>query len=123
QVSGGKQFAKRATMWDALFVGVGTLRRDEGIASVIAKIAFRFVVNLTMGLFMAVIQFLFSVWQIIWSYNPDPLSTMAFFAMASLGAVSLLATWLLGMAAVGVGGVYAVAKMAETAQVRDMKTY
>eukprot|EP00904_Undaria_pinnatifida_P000446 jgi/Undpi1/10401/HiC_scaffold_29.g12851.m1 len=117
KVSGGKQFAKRATMWDALFVGVGTLRRDEGIAAVIAKIVFRFVVNLTMGLFMAVVGFLFSIWQIIWSYNPDPLSTMAFFAMASLGAVSLLATWLLGMAAVGVTGVYAVAKMAETAQI------
>lgn len=51
-------------MWDALFVGVGTLRRDEGIAAVIAKVVFRFVVNLTMGLFMAVIGFLFSIWQV-----------------------------------------------------------
>lgn len=51
-------------MWDALFVGVGTLRRDEGIAAVIAKIVFRFVVNLTMGLFMAVVGFLFSIWQV-----------------------------------------------------------
>lgn len=74
-------------------------------------------VNLTIGLFMAVIQFLFSVWNVIWSYQPDPISTMAFAAMASLAAVSLLATWLLGLAAVGVTGVYAVAKLAETAQV------
>lgn len=81
------------------------------------RIAFKFVVNLTIGLFMAVIQFLFSVWTIIWSYQPDPVSTLAFAAMASLAAVSLLATWLLGLAAVGVTGVYAVAKLAETAQV------
>lgn len=75
-------------------------------------------VNLTIGLFMAVIQFLFSVWNVIWSYQPDPVSTLAFAAMASLAAVSLLATWLLGLAAVGVTGVYAVAKLAETAQVQ-----
>lgn len=82
------------------------------------RIAFRFVVNLTMGLFMAVFQFLFSMWTVIWSYQPDPLSTLAFAAMAALGAVSMLATWLLGLAAVGVTGVYTVAKLAETAQVK-----
>lgn len=38
QVSGGKQYAKRATMWDAIFVGIGTMgRRDEGLASIIAR--------------------------------------------------------------------------------------
>eukprot|EP00752_Nemacystus_decipiens_P008364 g7476.t1 len=118
KVSGGKQYAKRATMWDAVFVGIGTMsRRDEGLAAIIARIAFKFVVNLTIGLFMAVIQFLFSVWTVIWSYQPHPVSTLAFAAMASLAAVSLLATWLLGLAAVGVTGVYAVAKLAETAQI------
>lgn len=83
------------------------------------RIAFKFVINLTIGLFMAVFQFLFSVWNVIWSYQPDPVSTVAFAAMASLAAVSLLATWLLGLAAVGVTGVYAVAKLAETAQVQS----
>ncbi|CAN0381534.1 unnamed protein product, partial [Hapterophycus canaliculatus] len=117
QVSGGKQFAKRATMFN-VFMGFGIRSgRDEGLAVVIARIVFRFVVNLTMGLFMAVFQFLFSVWNVIWSYQADPLSSVAFAAMASLGAISLLATWLLGMAAVGVTGIYAVGKIAETAQV------
>ena len=38
QVSGGKQYAKRATMWDAIFVGIGTMsRRDEGLAAIIAR--------------------------------------------------------------------------------------
>lgn len=67
---------------------------------------------------MAVFQFLFSMWTVIWSYQPDPLSTLAFAAMAALGAVSMLATWLLGLAAVGVTGVYTVIKLAETAQVK-----
>lgn len=59
--------------------------------------------------------------QVIWSYQPDPLSTAAFFFLAALGAVSLLVTWLLGLAAVGVTGVYAITKVAETAQVsRDV---
>lgn len=37
--------------------------------------------------------------------------------MAAVGAISLLATWVLGIAALGVTGVYAVAKVAENAQV------
>ena len=37
-MSGGKQYAKRATMWDAVFVGIGTMsRRDEGLAAIIAR--------------------------------------------------------------------------------------
>lgn len=51
-------------MWDAVFVGMVSFRRDEGLAAMIAKVAFRFIVNLTMGLFMAVVEFLFSVWRV-----------------------------------------------------------
>lgn len=64
QVARGKQFAKRATMWDALFVGISATRRDEGVLSVLLRIAFRLLVNLTFGLFMAVLEFLFSVWRV-----------------------------------------------------------
>lgn len=65
QVGGGKQFAKRATMWDILLVGIGTSsRRDEGLVAVIARVAFRFVINLTVGLFMAVVEFMFSIWRV-----------------------------------------------------------
>lgn len=51
-------------MWDAVFVSMGSLRRDEGLVAVIARLAFRFLVNLTIGLFVAVIEFLFSVWKV-----------------------------------------------------------
>lgn len=66
QVAGGKQFAKRATMWDAMFIGVGSLtsRRDEGLLAVVIKLVFRVLINLTMGLFMAVLEFVFSVWRV-----------------------------------------------------------
>lgn len=118
KVAGGKQYAKRATMWDVVFVGVGSAyRRDEGIFSILVRIAFRLVINLTMGFFMAVVQFLFTLWRVIWSYQPDPISTIAFFCMAAVAAVSLLVTWFLGLAALGVTGVYAVAKATEMAQI------
>lgn len=52
-------------MWDTMYyMTFGSYRRDEGIAAIILKVLFRFVVNLTMGLIMAVIQFLFSIWQV-----------------------------------------------------------
>lgn len=57
--------------------------------------------------------------QVIWSYQPDPISTIAFFCMAAVAAVSLLVTWFLGLAALGVTGVYAVAKATEMAQVSE----
>lgn len=66
QVAGGKQFAKRATMYDAMFMGVGSLtsRRDEGLLALVVKMVFRVLVNLTVGLFMAVLEFVFSVWRV-----------------------------------------------------------
>lgn len=63
-------------MWDAVFMGLGaTSRRDEGLVAVIGRLAFRVLVNLTMGLLKAVVEFLFSVWRVS-ELNPPPLGDL-----------------------------------------------
>ncbi len=64
--------------WDALFVGMRAMGRDEGLLSFLIQMLLRFLMNLIFGVIMAVITFLWSVWSIIASvgaravYGPHP---------------------------------------------------
>ncbi len=42
----GRRFAKQATIWDAVFVGMRSMGRDDGIVAWIAEMIFRFLLNL-----------------------------------------------------------------------------
>ncbi|CAM9230078.1 unnamed protein product [Phaeothamnion confervicola] len=117
RLAGGRDFAKRATFYSAirsaLFVG---MRRDQSLSEYLLQLFFNFIVNLTMGLIGALVTFLFSIWSVIWEYQPDPISATAFFLACALGAFSVVATWLLGLCAVTAGGVYGVVKAAEVSR-------
>ncbi|CAM9294422.1 unnamed protein product [Chrysoparadoxa australica] len=101
RVAGGKNYAKRATMYDALFTGIGAMSRDEGIFEWLVRMAFKVLMNLTIGLVGAIITFGWTIWSVITSYNPSVVSAVVFFVCAILAACSVLFTWLFGLFTVG----------------------
>ncbi len=56
----GKDFAKRQTTWDALFVGL-RMGRDEGLGAYVIRLLFNMLVNFTIGLCGAVVRLQFSI--------------------------------------------------------------
>lgn len=110
--SQGGRFAKRQTMWDALFMGLSSMGRDEQLASFVLRIAGQFIMNLTIGLFGACVWFVGSLWTVVSSFNPSLLEGGVFWALAALAAFSFLATFLIGMYSAAAGTVYVVAKAA-----------
>lgn len=92
RVGAGKDAAKRATWWDLFLVGFRSLGRDESLVSFLIEMVLRFLLNLIVGIFMSVVIFLFAVWRVILSFNPNPVSALAFFALSALMASSFFLT-------------------------------
>jgi hypothetical protein len=114
----GKRSAQRRTMWDIMWLvirgAMGAGRgREEGMAEYIVRILMHLLVNFTVGLVMALLMFLFSLWSIVYSYQPNPIVAVLIFLAAAAAGFAFVATYLLAMAGATFGGVYGVAKLAE----------
>jgi len=109
----GKRFAKRQTMWDAMFIGMRSMSRDENMMEYLFKVLLQVLMNFSIGLCMALLFFIFGLWNIIKSYQPNPLSAVAFFVSAVCAGFAFVLTYLMIMYGAVIGGVYGMAKMAE----------
>jgi len=102
----GKAFAKRQTMWDALFIGIGAMGRDEKFMSYVARVALNLLLNFTLGVFGAVVAFIFGLYSLIQSYQASFLTGMTFFMFAALSACAFAMTWLIGLYLAAAGTAY-----------------
>ena len=110
--SQGGKYAKRATMWDALFIGISSMGRDEQLGSYILRLIGNFLLNLTMGLIMALVSFTFSLWSIVTSFQASFGESMVFWGFAVLAAGAFVSTFIVGMFGAVAGTVFVVAKAA-----------
>ena len=110
----GKQFAKRQSMWDAMFMGMRSMGRDENMLEYGLKILMQVLMNFSIGLCIALVMFVFGLWSIVRSYQPNPIVALLFFIGAGCAAFSFVMTFLGAMYGAAAGGVYGVLKLAET---------
>mmetsp|Transcript_21101 Transcript_21101/g.25938 ORF Transcript_21101/g.25938 Transcript_21101/m.25938 type:complete len:289 (-) Transcript_21101:253-1119(-) len=110
----GKQFAKRQSMWDALFMGMRSMKRDESMIEYMLQMLMNLLINFSIGLIGALVVFVFGLWSIIKSYQPNPLTAVLFFIGASSAAFAFVSTYLFAMFGAAAGGVYGLAKVAES---------
>lgn len=110
----GKQFAKRQSMWDAMFIGIRSMGRDESMIEYGLRVLMNVLLNFSMGLVMALVFFVIGLWSIVSSYQPNPLVALVFFILASCAAFAFVASYLLAIYGAAAGGVYGLLKVAET---------
>lgn len=110
----GKNFAKRQSMWDVMFMGIRKMSRDESMMEYAMKVLLQVLINFSMGLIFALFVFIFSLYGIVKSYQPNPLTALAFLIGASCAAFAFVSTYLFTIFGVAAGGVYGVAKVVES---------
>ena len=110
----GKQFAKRQSMWDALFMGFRSMSRDEPFIEYALKMLINVLVNFSLGLLMALLFFVVGLWSIVRSYQPSPIVAVLFFIGAACAAFAFVTTYLLAIYGAAAGSVYGVLKVAES---------
>ena len=112
---GGKDFAKRQSMWDMLWIAMssGGGRREESALVPVLRVIAQLLFNFTLGLCGALVVFIYKLWGVITTYQADPVSAVAFWVMASCAAFSMVATYLGLMFGTAGTAVYSMAKAAE----------
>lgn len=106
QFARGKQFAKRQTQWDALFMGIQAMGRDENFLSYCLRLLMTLLFNFTIGICGALVGFLWNLWGLIIEYQANAAVAASFFLLASLAAFSFAFAWLLGIYFAAAGTVY-----------------
>lgn len=107
----GRSFAARQSRWDALFLGISAMGRDEHFISYALRVLAQVLLNFTVGMMGAVLSFIWSLYALVASYQASLLTALSFFLLASLAALSFGITWLIGMYLTAAGAVYVGAKL------------
>lgn len=111
----GKAFAKRQSMFDMVFYGVGAMTRDESLLKYIIRLVTSVLINFTIGVTISVITFIFNLWSLISSYQASFVAGLAFFSLASLAAISFALSWIIGMYCVAAGTAFVGFTLAKNA--------
>ncbi|KAG1712033.1 hypothetical protein DVH05_009273 [Phytophthora capsici] len=105
----GKMFAQQQTFYHMIMRVLSS--RDEDMLSMVLNWVFVAVMNFTTGLLGALFYFFFSLVNMVYSYQPDPLSATAFVILGFIGAASVVASYLFAIYGMVVSGVYVVGKV------------
>jgi len=90
------------------------MARDESMMEYALKVLLQVLINFSMGLIAALGIFIFGLWSIIKSYQPNPLTAMAAFIAASCAGFAFVSTYLFALFGAAAGSVYGIAKVVET---------
>jgi hypothetical protein len=110
--SSGKKFAKRQSMYDALFMGMRSMSRDESMMEYVMKMLIQFLLNMSMGMIGALFVFIMGLLSIIRSYQPNPIVAVIFFLGSACAAFAFVSTYLFAVFGAAAGGVYGLAQVA-----------
>lgn len=82
------------------------MARDENILSYALRVLISLLLNFTIGLFGAVIGFMWSLYGLIRTYQTSLIMAWTYFLFASLAAIAFAASWLIGLYLAAAGTVY-----------------
>lgn len=112
--NGGKRFATRQTKWDAFFMGLGALQKNEKIGSYLLRVLINFVFNFSIGVLMALVNFWWTLWGLMVEYKASIMTCSLYLFGAILASLSFAATGLFILYIGAAGTVYVGAKVLST---------
>lgn len=106
----GKVFGRQQTFWDAIMIALSGQERN--LAGTVIQLICSAVVNFTLGVVVSVFFFLFKLPSLLMSYQAGLFSGTAFFFVAAVGALSVIAGFVVLLWGAGAGAVYTAATIA-----------
>jgi hypothetical protein len=77
-------------------MGISAMGRDENLLSYLLRVLLNMMFNFTIGVFGAVVAFVFNLYGLVQTYRAGIVAGLVFFSMASLGAIAFAMTWIIG---------------------------
>jgi predicted membrane protein len=97
-------------------MGIRHMGRDESMVEYVMKVLMQVLLNFSIGLIMALGIFIVGLWSIVRNYQANPIVALLFFICAASAAFTFVVSYLLAIFGATAGGLYGMAKLAETQQ-------
>lgn len=107
----GKDMAARMTMWDAIMLAMPG-SREESMVSMLIKLVFQYIMNLTIGLMFSMGYFVYNVYTLVVAYGESVVSGTAFFLLVVVAAFATVGTYIMALTGTVAGGTLFLAKQA-----------
>lgn len=107
----GKVFGRRQTIWDTAFNLLASNQADRNLVTAFVQLICTAMVNFTAGMLSSVFIFIFQLPWLLMSYQASLPSMIAFFALATLGCISVICSYLLGLYLAGATAIYATVSL------------
>ena len=88
--------------------------RDESFVEFALKMMVQVLINFSIGLIAALFIFVFGLWSIVRSYQPNPITAVIYFVSAVCAAFAFVSSYLLMLYGTAAGTIYGAAKVAES---------
>lgn len=79
--------------------------------------------NFTMGMFGAVISFMYFLYGLIKTYRSGLLHATVFFVLAAVASIAYVMTWMIGMYTAAAGTVFVASKVINNLQIQNNPQY
>jgi hypothetical protein len=99
--------------------GIGAMAKNESIVEYLMRLGLSMLFNFTIGVFGAVVAFIFNLYGLLQSYRTNILSGLFFFSCASIASIAFAMTWIFGLYAAAAGTVYVGSKVAVNLRLQD----
>ena len=93
----GKEAANRQSKWDAFWIGLSVMGKDESFFEWIVRVIMAVLMNFSVGIIFACFIFIFSLYELISQYNPSTIAASLFFVFATSAAVSFCLSFIIAM--------------------------
>jgi len=108
----GRGFSQRSSWYDLLFMGIDSMGRDEQLLSFVIRWIFQLAMNFTIGMIGTLVAFVWYLWGMISSYQPNVIVAAFFFILATITAASMIVTFLVGVYFSAAGSAFVIAQAA-----------
>lgn len=87
------------------------MAKNESLSNYLLRLCMSLLFNFTIGIFGAVVAFIFSLYGLIQTYRVNIFVGLIFFFLAAVASIAFAMTWIIGLYAAAAGTVYVGSKM------------
>ena len=95
------------------------MAKNESMSNYLLRLCMSMLFNFTIGIFGAVVAFIFNLYGLVQTYRVNIFTGLIFFFFAAISSIAFAMTWIIGLYIAAAGTVYVGSKMISNMRLED----
>lgn len=100
--------------------GITAMAKNESLSNYLLRLCMSMLFNFTIGIFGAVVAFIFNLYGLVQTYRANIFVSLIFFFFAAVASIAFAMTWIIGLYVAAAGTVYVGSKVVSNMQLGDI---